>query len=158
MDAATQQHLELTKNLAGTSDNTLAAILDRTVTPMGSRLLKSWLHQPIRDINRLQDRQQAIATLQAGVGQLQLLLRPIGDFERLLARIALRNARPRDFALIRQALQQLPLIQQELANYRLDSLQQLRQAVSEFSELLELLTKLISGRAALINSGWRCYC
>ncbi|MEW9824456.1 MAG: DNA mismatch repair protein MutS [Candidatus Symbiodolus clandestinus] len=143
MDAATQQHLELTKNLAGTSDNTLAAILDRTVTPMGSRLLKRWLHQPIRDINRLQDRQQAIATLQAGVGQLQLLLRPIGDFERLLARIALRNARPRDFARIRQALQQLPLIQQELANYRLDSLQQLRQAVSEFSELLELLTKLL---------------
>ena len=49
LDAATRKNLELTQNLAGGFDNTLADILDRTVTPMGSRLLKRWIHQPIRN-------------------------------------------------------------------------------------------------------------
>lgn len=64
MDAATRRNLEITQNLSGGSENTLAAILDRTVTPMGSRMLKRWLHMPTRDVQVLNNRQQAIAALQ----------------------------------------------------------------------------------------------
>ena len=53
LDVATRRNLELTQNLAGGTENTLAAVLDKCVTPMGSRLLKRWIHQPIRDIEKL---------------------------------------------------------------------------------------------------------
>lgn len=59
MDAATRRNLELTQNLFRGSENTLAAILDHTVTPIGSRMLKRWLHMPTLNINVLNDRQQA---------------------------------------------------------------------------------------------------
>jgi DNA mismatch repair protein MutS len=150
MDAATRQHLELTKNLAGGTENTLAAILDHTATPMGSRLLKRWLHQPIRDRSRLRARQQAIAALQPLTASLKRLLRHLGDFERLLARVALRSARPRDFARIRQALQQLPLLQAELANCPLDSLRQLSQHIGEFQSIHALLTQILVAEPPLL--------
>ncbi|NHX34798.1 hypothetical protein HA388_32850, partial [Escherichia coli] len=60
LDAATRRNLEITQNLAGGTENTLAAILDRCVTPMGSRMLKRWLHTPLRNIQILNNRQQAI--------------------------------------------------------------------------------------------------
>lgn len=108
MDAATRRNLELTQSLSGGSDNTLAAILDRTVTPMGSRMLKRWLHMPTRDIKVLTARQQAIGALQELFTDLQPSLRQVGDQERILARLALRTARPRDLARMRHAFQQLP--------------------------------------------------
>ena len=80
---------------------------------MGSRLLKRWLHQPIRQIDKLQQRQQSITTLmqQDLVAELQPYLRQVGDMERILARVALRSARPRDLTRLRTALEQLPAIQ-----------------------------------------------
>ncbi|WP_162868883.1 hypothetical protein, partial [Klebsiella pneumoniae] len=69
-------------SLSGGSDNTLAAILDRTVTPMGSRMLKRWLHMPTRDIKVLTARQQAIGALQELCTDLQPSLRQVGDQER----------------------------------------------------------------------------
>lgn len=150
MDAVTRQHLELTKNVAGGTENTLAAILDQTATPMGSRLLKRWLHQPIRDRARLIARQQAISALQPMTERLKKLLHPIGDFERLLSRVALRSARPRDFSRIRQALQQLPLLQAELAQCPLASLQQLSQRIGQFHSLHTLLTQIIVAEPPLL--------
>ncbi|EGY28184.1 Mismatch repair ATPase (MutS family) [Candidatus Regiella insecticola 5.15] len=110
MDAATRRNLELTQNLSGGSENTLAAILDHSVTPMGSRMLKRWLHMPTRDNSVLLHRQQAIQELQPIATNLQPPLRQVGDLERILARLALRTARPRDLARIRHAFQQLPEI------------------------------------------------
>ncbi|MDN6682821.1 MAG: DNA mismatch repair protein MutS, partial [Enterobacterales bacterium] len=89
MDAATRRNLELTQNLSGGVENTLAAILDCTVTPMGSRMLKRWVHMPSRDHKALNNRQQAIEALQPLVEDLQPLLRQVGDLERILARLAL---------------------------------------------------------------------
>lgn len=108
MDAATRRNLELTQSLSGGTENTLAAILDRSVTAMGSRMLKRWLHMPTRDINVLNNRQQAIGSLQDIYADLQPSLRQVGDLERILARLALRSARPRDLARMRHAFQQLP--------------------------------------------------
>ncbi|MGL5949019.1 MAG: DNA mismatch repair protein MutS [Aeromonas sp.] len=141
MDAATRRNLELTQNLAGGTDNTVAAVLDATVTPMGSRLLKRWLHQPIRDRVVLGGRQSAIASLidTDAYDELGQGLRPVGDMERVLARLALRSLRPRDLTRLRQAFAQLPSVNQTLAACEQEALLQLRERVGEFPALHDLL-------------------
>ena len=91
----------------------MAQVLDATATAMGSRLLKRWIHQPLRQRAPLLARQQAIAELMATdlPADLQPLLKGIGDMERGLARLALRSARPRDLLRLRQAFAQLPQLQ-----------------------------------------------
>ncbi|MBW7984605.1 DNA mismatch repair protein MutS [Enterobacillus tribolii] len=143
MDAATRRNLELTQNLAGGVENTLAAVLDHTVTPMGSRMLKRWLHMPVRDFTLLRNRQQAITTLQPLTPELQPLLRHIGDLERILARLALRTARPRDLARMRFAFQQLPDIQALLAGSHCEYITRLAEQSGEFDELRDLLERAI---------------
>ncbi|MBT0729800.1 DNA mismatch repair protein MutS [Rosenbergiella nectarea] len=143
MDAATRRNLEITQNLAGGTDNTLASVLDRTVTPMGSRMLKRWLHTPLRDANIITARQQAIAELQPFASSLQPLLHQIGDLERILARLALRSARPRDLARMRHAFHQLPDIQALLTETSGPSLQLLAERSGEFTELRELLDRAV---------------
>ncbi|OZI14240.1 DNA mismatch repair protein MutS [Sodalis-like symbiont of Philaenus spumarius] len=143
MDAATRRNLELTQNLSGGGENTLANVLDRTVTPMGSRMLKRWLHMPTRDISTLTHRQQSIRALQDHVAELQPLLRRVGDLERVLARLALRSARPRDLARMRHALTQLPAIQALLCGQSEPYLPQLLNRVGEFETLHDLLARAI---------------
>jgi DNA mismatch repair protein MutS len=118
LDAATRRNLELTQNLQGNTENTLASILDKSATAMGSRLLKRWLHFPLRDIDILTTRQNSIAEILACDIQDELYqqLKDIGDIERIVARIALRSARPRDFARLRNALFQLPQLQSTFEN------------------------------------------
>ncbi|RMD79763.1 MAG: DNA mismatch repair protein MutS, partial [Gammaproteobacteria bacterium] len=116
LDAASRRNLELERNLAGGREHTLLAVLDRTATPMGGRLLRRWLQRPLRDREALGQRHQAVEALVAEGrhGQLHGLLRRIGDLERILARIALGSARPRDLARLRQALGALPELQEAL--------------------------------------------
>jgi len=154
MDAATRRNLEITQNLSGGTDNTLASILDRTVTPMGSRMLKRWLHSPVRNISILTQRQQAIAALQDYSSEIQPTLRQVGDLERILARLALRTARPRDLARMRYAFQQLPLLNSMLTEIEPASVQALRQQMGEFTELRELLEHaIIEAPPVLIRDG-----
>ncbi|WP_275553534.1 DNA mismatch repair protein MutS [Mixta sp. Marseille-Q2659] len=143
MDAATRRNLEITQNLAGGVDNTLAAVLDKTVTPMGSRMLKRWLHTPVRDSRIIIQRQESIAALQDLSADLQPVLRQVGDLERILARLALRTARPRDLARMRHAFQQLPELNALLENAEAGHLPTLRQQMGEFNELRELLERAI---------------
>lgn len=143
MDAATRRNLEITQNLSGGTENTLAAVLDLTVTPMGSRMLKRWLHMPIRDLSILQSRQQAIAALQDHSSEVQDVLRQIGDLERILARLALRTARPRDLARMRNAFQQLPALHALLVPITSPAVQHLRQQMGEFGDLRDLLERAI---------------
>jgi len=123
LDAATRRNLELTYNLQGGTNNTLASILDNTVTPMGSRLLKRWLHYPLRTLAVLNQRLATVSEIidHDYCEQIQQLLKPIGDIERIVARIALRSARPRDFARLRTGLQQLPFIQALLLDVKNDN-------------------------------------
>jgi len=118
LDAATRRNLELTQNLQGGLENTLASILDKSSTPMGSRLLKRWLHFPLRDLNVLNNRQNTVSDIIELdlISAIQPLLKGLGDIERIVSRIALRSARPRDFARLRNALQQLPELKSELEN------------------------------------------
>ncbi|MCV9879145.1 DNA mismatch repair protein MutS [Brenneria izbisi] len=143
MDAATRRNLELTQNLSGGTENTLAAVLDRTVTPMGSRMLKRWIHMPVRDIAALTRRQQAISTLRDIAPDLQPYLRQVGDLERILARLALRTARPRDLARMRHAFQQFPAIRAQLAPLESDAIRQLEDQIGQFDALQDLLERAV---------------
>ncbi|KGT93359.1 DNA mismatch repair protein MutS [Erwinia typographi] len=154
MDAATRRNLEITQNLAGGIENTLAAVLDKTVTPMGSRMLKRWLHMPVRDITILEHRQQSIGALQDFTAEVSPLLRQVGDLERILARLALRTARPRDLARMRHAFQQLPELDALLADVATPHLQTLRKQMGQFDELRELLERaIIDSPPVLVRDG-----
>lgn len=146
IDVASRRNLELTQNLAGGTENTLASVLDYCSTPMGSRLLKRWIHQPLRHKKTLLNRQNAVKNLiqQELYSDFKPLLQQIGDMERILARIALRSARPRDLTRLRQALGQLPqiiqLLQQHNQQQQFDTL---LSKLQDFSELFALLTRAI---------------
>ncbi|UXI01765.1 DNA mismatch repair protein MutS [Photobacterium sp. TY1-4] len=145
LDAATRRNLELTQNLAGGFDNTLASVLDQTATPMGSRLLKRWLHQPIRDQKQLNARLDAISAFKdTGLfTDVADVLRHMGDLERILARLALRSARPRDLARMRTALQHLPALADVLADSAQPRIGELAQLAAPMDELCELLERAI---------------
>jgi len=110
MDPATRRNLELDESLAGSPELTLAGVFDRTSTAMGGRMLRRWMHRPLRDRDILRSRYQAVATLleAAEYSTVATTLKAIGDLERIVARIALRSARPRDLAQLRAALAVLP--------------------------------------------------
>ncbi len=118
MDPATRRNLELDESLAGKPEMTLAGVFDRTATAMGGRLLRRWLHRPLRDHAALRTRYDAVATLMESAQYAALAepLKAIGDLERIIARIALRSARPRDLTQLRGALAVLPRLQQILGH------------------------------------------
>ncbi len=121
---------------------------------MGSRMLKRWLHMPVRDTAVLVERQQTIGALQERYTELQPVLRQVGDLERILARLALRTARPRDLARMRHALQQLPLLRELLADVDSQPVQKLREKMGEFTELRELLERaVIDAPPVLVRDG-----
>ena len=144
LDAATRRNLELTRNLSGGVEHTLFAVLDKTATAMGSRLLQRYLHAPITDREELSARQLAIgALLEGDYPQLQAQLKQIGDIERIMARLALRSARPRDFSRLKLALNALPELQASLAPYSASLLASLATTISTYPELATLLDRAI---------------
>ncbi|KZC35174.1 DNA mismatch repair protein MutS, partial [Rhodanobacter sp. FW510-R12] len=106
LDAATRRNLELDTHPSGRTEHTLLGVLDETVTPMGARLLRRWLTRPLRSRDVLRRRHQAIGMLidSRRHEPLREQLRGIGDLERILARVALRSARPRDLSTLRDGL------------------------------------------------------
>nr|WP_285892447.1 DNA mismatch repair protein MutS [Vibrio intestinalis] len=145
LDAATRRNLEITQNLSGGYDNTLAEVLDQTATPMGSRMLKRWLHQPMRCVDTLNQRLDAIGNIKdlALFTELQPVLKQIGDIERILARLALRSARPRDLARLRNAMQQLPELADVLTSLSHPYLNKLTQYAAPIDYVSELLERAI---------------
>ena len=117
MNAATRRHLELDTRIDGETRHTLLGVLDSTVSPMGGRLLRRWLHRPLRDRDVVRKRHDAVATLidsHAG-DTLRERFRALGDLERILSRVALRSARPRDLSTLRDGLAMLPDLRDLLA-------------------------------------------
>ncbi len=152
LDAATRRNLEIVTNLRGTTDSTLAAVLDRTATPMGARLLRRWLHRPLRDPTILRDRQDALQALMANnrFEALHEVVRRIGDVERILARVALGSARPRDLSQLRFALASLPALRTALADLEAGRLPGLAGQLGEFPELSSLLQRALMERPPML--------
>jgi DNA mismatch repair protein MutS len=110
LDAATRRNLELDTHPSGRTEHSLLGVLDETVTPMGARALRRWLTRPLRSRPVLRHRHQAIGMLidHRSHESLREQLRGIGDLERILARVALRSARPRDLSTLRDGLAAAP--------------------------------------------------
>lgn len=151
MNAATRRHLELDTRVDGDTRNTLLGVLDTTVTPMGGRLLRRWLHRPLRDRTVLGQRHHAVATLiGAGVDRdLRTGFRALGDLERILTRVALRSARPRDLSTLRDGLALLPDVRGHLQTLDSPRLQALAAELGEHDDTAALLLAAIAPQPPL---------
>ena len=145
IDAASRRNLELETNLAGGRENTLVALLDQCAGAMGARLLRRWLHGPIRDPEELQHRQEAVAALLRFPGResSHRLVRAIGDLERALTRVALLSARPADLVRIRTAMAALPELTTLLQELGVPRIEALCRHLGPFPELLALLQRAV---------------
>lgn len=146
MDAATRVNLEITQNLRGGDSNTLYSVMDSCKTAMGSRLLARWLNRPLRDLDALAQRQETIEDLLEGYRfeSCRDHLKQVGDMERILARVALRSARPRDLTRLGHSLAQLPLLQQRLAEGTCRArLQTLKVDLAPQHDIVDLLMRAV---------------
>jgi DNA mismatch repair protein MutS len=156
IDAATRRNLELDHSLSGQDRHTLAGVLDRTTTAMGSRMLRRWLNRPLRDIETVRQRHDAVGELleQQAFSALQELLQGIGDIERILSRVALMSARPRDLATLRDSLACLPQLQSELSPLGSQLIRQLGGGMGTHPQLVALLQRaIIENPPMLIRDG-----
>jgi DNA mismatch repair protein MutS len=145
LDATTRRNLELDESLSGTQNATLFAVLDQTITAMGSRALRRWLNRPIRAHPVLRERYQALASLSDSrrYETLREQLRAVGDLERILARVALRTARPRDLVQLRTSLGGAPAVRQGLSQFDSPLLAQLQSRLSEHVAERDLLERAV---------------
>jgi DNA mismatch repair protein MutS len=139
LDSATRRNLELTETLRGETSPTLFSLLDECATGMGSRLLRHWLHHPLRDRSALQARHGAVEALRDA--QLKILRR-FSDVERITARLALKSVRPRELAGLRDSLKLLPELRQALPDTA-ELLKELARDLATPEEALALLDKAI---------------
>ncbi|HYL91030.1 MAG TPA: DNA mismatch repair protein MutS [Burkholderiales bacterium] len=149
LDAATRRNLELTETLRGEPAPTLFSLLDECATGMGSRLLRHWLHHPLRDREALKHRHEAVACLVDSFNEIHRVLRGFSDVERITARVALKSARPRELAGLRETLQQLGALRD--ATNRGETPPLLRQLVSDLAtpdECIALLQKSLKEEPA----------
>lgn len=156
MDAQTRRNLELEESLSGHHEYTLAGVMDHCQSPMGSRLLRRWIQRPLRDAAVLRGRYQAIEalTISASVSNLQRQIDGIGDVERILSRVALRSARPRDLRQLAAALSRLPELRRQLAALESPLLTGLNEYIGEHRRQQELLKKaIVDNPPMLIRDG-----
>ncbi len=152
LDAVSRRNLEIDVNLAGGRTHTLLSVMDRCATPMGSRLLARWVSRPLRDRDELRKRQDTVSTLRENYQfeALGRLLREVGDIERILSRIGLRSARPRDLTRLQTALESLPALQEQLAPLDAAYLRELARSIGEFPAQAELLGRAVREEPAQV--------
>ena len=148
IDAATRRNLEIDLTLRGEVSPTLYSLLNTTQTAMGARLLRHWLHHPLQDRSLVLKRHEAIAELIPRLTLLNPVLKPIGDIERITARIALTTARPRDLSGLVLSLQQLPLVQAQLQNVQAALLQGL--SIKPADAVVNLLASAIKSEPSVV--------
>ena len=152
LDAATRRNLEIDVSLSGQDSATLFALLDATVTPMGSRALRRWLNRPLTNQQELRRRYQAIALL-VDARRFEALrepLRAIGDVERILARVALRSARPRDLTSLRASIGALPGLRAALKRIEAPLIVELTNTIGEHADVFDLLQRAIAEEPSVV--------
>ncbi len=145
LDAASRRNLEIDRNLGGRDQQTLVGVFDRTVTSMGGRCLRRWLQRPLRDQAALGLRHGAIAVLleNGAHAGLREVLRGTADVERILSRVALRSARPRDLVGLRDALGRLPALHEGLGSLEASLLDAITGALVEQPAMHDLLCRAL---------------
>ncbi len=152
LDAATRRNLEIDASLSGQDSATLFTLLDSTQTPMGSRQLRRWLNRPLTNQQELRRRYQAVALLVDArrFESLREPLRAVGDVERILARVALRSARPRDLTALRASIAMLPAVRAALQKIEAPLIAELGEAIDEHPDVAELLQSAIAEEPSVV--------
>ena len=156
LDTISRRNLEIDYALNGQKEHSLMSVIDQTATAMGSRLLGRWLNRPLRSHPQLELRYESIEQLLIDnqYESLQLQLKQVGDIERVISRIAIRSARPRDFERLKNSLSIYPLIQAELVSCSDPHIKQLAKNISVFPEQYGLLNlAIIENPPVLIRDG-----
>ncbi|MCK4259065.1 MAG: DNA mismatch repair protein MutS [Halanaerobiales bacterium] len=147
LDAATRRNLELTATLRdGKRRGSLLGVLDRTVTAMGSRKLKHWIHQPLLSQEKIEERLSSVDELINHLYELESLketLKGIYDIERLLGRIVYGSANGRDLIALKQSLSKLPEVDKILASFTSPRLQFLRKSLDLSEDVVSLIETAI---------------
>ena len=152
MNAATRRHLELDSRIDGDARATLLGVLDSTITPMGGRLLRRWLNRPLRNRQTVGERHHAVSTLIDARADdlLREAFRGLGDLERILSRVALRSARPRDLSTLRDGLSLLPAVREILSALDSPRLRALHDELGEHDATAHLLRSAIVPQPPLL--------
>ena len=144
LDAATRRNLEIDQTIRGEVSPTLYSLINTTQTAMGARMLRFWLHHPLRDLKEVSSRHDAVAALiKVDDPSIRQSLRHVGDIERITTRIALKTARPRDLSALRDSLMQFPNLQSSLDNLDADLIKQISAHLIVPQKLSTLLIKAI---------------
>ncbi len=155
MDSATRRNLEISETLRGEASPTLLSTLDTCVTSMGSRQMRHWLHHPLRDRAVLRARLSVVTCFaETGYEALRDALREVADIERIVARIALRTARPRDLSGLRDSLADLPRIAACLVSIDNPRVRELEASLSVDPDIPALLRRALQeSPSALLREG-----
>ena len=156
LDPATRRNLELEQSVSSRPECTLIGVLDHTATAMGGRELRRWLQRPLLDATVRTRRYHAIETVIASgrTGDFHSILREVGDIERILARIALRSARPRDLVQLRAALALLPGVQALLQGVDTPLVDELKSRIGVHHATVERLRRAIAEQPShLVRDG-----
>ncbi len=147
LDSVTVRNLELVESLAGGSGRSLLQVIDETVTGMGGRLLRSWLLRPCVKRGEVEARLAAVQDLFASHvrrDKLRSLLKEVSDLERVIGRISLGSANPRDLVAMLRSLNQVPAIREVLSGFDASLLEVLVENTDELPDVRDLLTRAIN--------------
>ena len=159
LDPICQRNLELVDAMFGAGkENTLLHVLDRTGTPMGSRLMRDWLLKPLRNVDRIVERQDVVGLFKDDpltLAELRETMSAIRDLERIVARLNVGTANPRDLLALAHSLEMIPPVRLLLGNSDLPLMERLRGQISEMPELTARLLAAISDEppAAVADGG-----
>ena len=147
LDASTKRNLEITTNISGQSEGTLYSIIDHTLTPMGGRMLKQWINRPLKRLEPIRERLDAVQELvtnESTRGKIHDELKHIGDLERLIAKIATGRANPREVNQLKIMLEQIPNIKTHVLNLKSQAFTVLNKNLDALFDLVSSIDKAIA--------------
>ena len=158
LDGSTKRNLEITTSISGQPEGTLYSIIDRTLTPMGGRMLKQWINRPLKRIEPIHARLNAVQELVTNESirhKLREELEQSGDLERLIAKIATGRANPREVIQLKVMLQQIPNLKSLVSNLKDRTLITLNQNLDPLSDLVGTIDKAMAEDPpmALVDGG-----
>ena len=158
LDASTKRNLEITTNISGQPEGTLYSIIDRTLTPMGGRMLKQWINRPLKRLEPIRERLNAVQELVTNESTRRKIreeLEHIGDLERLIAKIATGRANPREVNQLEAMLELIPNLKSQISNLKSQTLTALNRSLDSLSDLVSAIDKAIADDPpiALVDGG-----
>ncbi len=147
LDASTKRNLEITTSISGQSDGTLFSIIDHTQTPMGGRMLKQWINRPLKRLEPIHTRLDAIKELVSNEPARRKTweeLEPVGDLERLIVKIATGRANPREMNQLKAMLSQIPSLKSQISNLTSATIKNLNDHLDPLIDIVSTIGRAIA--------------